>query len=68
MRSNGSAKKMRPKAAGVAMMKTQRKAQSMVLEKALAEAEACFLDKLGKITVASAIPNTPSGNSTSRSE
>ena len=49
-------------------MNTQRKAQSRVLLKAVLSLPVCSADRLGKITVASAIPNTPRGNSTSLSE
>ena len=59
---------IRPTVAAVPTSTTQRSDQSRVREKASGSASACFWERLGRITVASATPNTPSGNSTMRSE
>ena len=64
----GAASTPRPIAAGVAMSTTSRRAQSRVSENDSGDAAACWRDRCGRMTVARAIPNTPRGNSTIRSE
>ena len=64
----GPANTARPTAAGAPTINTQRSAQSIMWEKARGSAWPCFSDRLGRITVARAIPNTPSGNSIMRSD
>ncbi len=53
--------------AGMTMRHTSRTAQASVAENSSGDFLACCEDRLGRITVASAMLNTPSGNSTSRS-
>ena len=64
----GAASTPSPTAAGVAISATSRSAQSRVSENAADDAAACWRDRCGRMTVASAIPSTPRGNSTIRSE
>jgi hypothetical protein len=59
---------VRPIAAGHAISSTSRSAQSSVAEKRSGDDVACCSESRGRITVPSATPNTPSGNSMSRSE
>ena len=66
--STGSASSASPVAAGHAITSTRRSAQSSVAEKCSAEEVAWCSASRGRITVPSATPNTPSGNSMSRSE
>jgi hypothetical protein len=64
----GPASTISPTAHGVPSSSTQRSAQSRVRENASGSVSAWRWLRLGRITVASAMPNTPSGNSTRRSE
>ena len=66
--NNGAPSSIKPAAAGSATSITQRKAQSRVLLKAALSLPVCSAERLGRMTVASAMPNTPRGNSTSLSE
>jgi len=56
-----------PTAAGDASSSTSRSAQSSVPENCAADFDAWCAERPGRITVASAMLNTPSGNSISRS-
>jgi hypothetical protein len=66
--TSGSASMIRPMVAGALISSTQRSAQSKVAENRSGVAAACSLDSRGRITVPSATPKMPIGNSTSRSE
>ena len=66
--NNGLANIASPKAAGRAIKQTNRIDQSKVSENFSDDPWVCFSDKLGNTAVAKAMPNTPKGNSTRRSE
>ena len=64
----GSASNTKPNVAGNPMSSTNFSPQSNDLEKAIKSSVAWFFDRLGNITVATATPSMPNGNSTKRSE
>ena len=66
--SIGPASSTRATVAGTPIRKVNRMAQSSRWENSWGESLVCFCDRLGKITVAKAMPNTPKGNSSNRSE
>ena len=64
----GSASSTSATAAGTPISNTARTAQSRVRLKSSSRSAARCAERLGNITVAMAMPNTPSGNSARRSE
>jgi hypothetical protein len=64
---SGSASSTRPSIAGTEISSVVRRPQSSALEKPAWSVLTWWRESEGRITVPSATPNTPSGNSSSRS-